>query len=127
MSFLKSLLLAIIAIFILSYVFGLFSFASHSFDNNAAALTHMHVVFNGEVLEPIKALGLSAVFVVLLFMLALVAVFSVFGGLFFIALFILGCVVMFTLSTFWPILMIAFAIWGISKLVFKDKSTDHYA
>ncbi|MEI6894259.1 MAG: hypothetical protein V5789_06430 [Colwellia sp.] len=113
MSFLKSFSLAILATFFLTYVFGMTLFE----------LTNVHVMMDGEAIEPIKVIGISALVVVLLLVITLTLVLSVFGGLMFIALISLGCIAMLFLGVFWPILLIAIVIWVLSR----NKKTREYA
>lgn len=113
MSFLKSLTLAIFATIFLTYVFGV----------GMLELMNLHVIMDGEVIEPIKAIGVSALVVVLLVVIALAIVLSVFGSLIFIALMLFGSIAMVTVGIFWPILLMAVVIWLFSR----NKNTTQYA
>lgn len=113
MTFLKSLLLAILATIFLTYVFG----------TGMLELLNLDVMMDGEVVEPIKAIGVSALVVVLLVVIALGIVLSVFGGLIFIGLILFGSIAMVTVGVFWPILLMAVAIWLLSR----DKNKRQYA
>ena len=113
MSFLKSLTLAILATIFLTYVFGV----------GMLELMNLHVMMDGEVIEPLKAIGVSALVVVLLVVIALAIVLSVFGSLIFIGLVLFGSIAMVTIGVFWPILLMAVVIW----LLCRDKNTKQYA
>lgn len=105
MSFFKSLLLAILATIFLTYVFGLTLFE----------LTHLNVMVDGAAIEPVKALGVSALVIMIIFIIMLAAVLSVFGGFIFIGLILFGSIVMLTLGMFWPIALLALAIWAFGR------------
>ena len=118
MSFFKSLLLAILATIFLTYVFGV----------GMLELTNLHVMMDGEVIEPLKAIGISAIVVVILVVIALAIVLSVFGGLIFIALMLVGSIAMVTLGVFLPILLMAVVIWLFSRnKSSRDKATKQSA
>ena len=53
--------------------------------------------------------------VVVLVVISLAIILSVFGGLIFIGLMLLGSIAMLTLGVFWPIILIAIAIWLLSR------------
>ncbi|MBL4942645.1 MAG: hypothetical protein JKY81_13415 [Colwellia sp.] len=111
MTFFKSLLLAIFATLFLTYVLGI-SFLE---------LFDINVTMNGELIEPLKAIGVSAVATVILVLIALAIVLSVFGSLIFIGLLIAGALVMVAIGVFWPVFLIAGIIW----LVSSNKSVKH--
>jgi len=113
MSFFKSLMLAILATIFLTYVFGV----------GMLELADMHVMIDGEVMEPLKAIGVSALVVVLLVLVALAIVLSVFGSLIFIGLILFGSIAMVTVGVFWPILLMAVVIWLFSR----NKQSRQYA
>jgi len=113
MSFFKSLTLAILATIFLTYVFGV----------GMLELMDMHVMIDGEVMEPLKAIGVSALVVVLLVVIALAIVLSVFGSLIFLGLVLFGSIAMVTVGVFWPILLMALVIWLFSR----EKTTKQYA
>jgi hypothetical protein len=113
MSFFKSLALAILATIFLTYAFGV----------GMLELMDINVMIDGEIIEPLKAIGVSALIVVLLVVIALAIVLSVFGSLIFIALVLFGSIAMVTVGVFWPILLMAVIIW----LLCKDKTTKRYA
>ncbi|TYK66983.1 hypothetical protein [Colwellia echini] len=121
MSFFKSLCLAILATLFLTYVFGA----------SLLEWTNLQVTMNGEAIEPIKAIGFSALVTVLLVIAALAIVLSVFGGIVFIGLIIVGSIAMFTLGVFWPVLLIALVIWLLTSnkgaKQMKNQSTKHTA
>jgi hypothetical protein len=113
MSFFKSLILAILATIFLTYVFGV----------GMLELMDLHVMMDGEVIEPLKAIGVSALVVVILVVVALAIVLSVFGSIIFIGLVIFGSIAMVTVGVFWPILLMAVVIWLFSR----NKNTKQYA
>ncbi len=107
MSFFKSLLLAIFATLFLTYALG----------TSFLELLDINVYMDGELIEPLKAIGVSAVATVILMLIALAIVLSVFGSFIFISLLVLGAVAMVAIGVFWPVLLIAVVIW----LVTRDK------
>jgi hypothetical protein len=113
MSFFKSLLLAILASIFLTYVLG----------SSFLALFDVGVMVDGELIEPLKAISISALITVVLVVVSLAIVLSVFGSLIFAAMIILGCAAMVAIGVFWPIFLAALAIWLISR----GKSNKQYA
>lgn len=111
MTFFKSLLLAIFATLFLTYALGI-SFLE---------LLDINVYMDGELIEPLKAIGVSAVAMVILVLIALVIVLSVFGSFVFISLLILGSVAMVAIGVFWPVFLAAVVIW----LMTRTKSTTN--
>ncbi len=105
MSFFKSLLLAIFATLFLTYVLGV-SFLE---------LLDINVYMDGELIEPLKVIGVSAVATVLLVLIALAIVLSVFGSLIFLGLLIAGSLAMVAIGIFWPVLLIAVVIWLVTR------------
>jgi antibiotic biosynthesis monooxygenase (ABM) superfamily enzyme len=87
------------------------------------ALMDLNIMLDGEAIEPFKAIGFAALVVMLLVVLALAIVLSVFGSLIFFGLVLVGSIAMVTLGIFWPILLVAAAIW----LVIGGKTTKQYA
>lgn len=112
MSFFKSLLLAIIATLFLTYVLGI-SFIE---------MLDVHVYMGDKLIEPLKAISISAVAVVILVLVALAIVLSVFGSIIFVTLLLLGGFAMVMIGVFWPVLLVAAAIW----LVTRDRQKPHY-
>lgn len=112
MTFFKSFILAILATLFLTYVLG----------TSLLELLNVSVYMGEELIEPIKAISVSALVVVLLVVIALAIVLSVFGSIIFIGLLIVGSVVMVAVGVFWPVLLIAFAIWFATK----EKSKPQY-
>jgi hypothetical protein len=105
MSFFKSLLLAIFATIFLTYVLG-------------ASLVEMfdvNVYVGDSLVEPIKAISISALVMVLLILLAIAIVVSVFGGIIFVSLLVLGSLAMVAVGVFWPVLLIAVVIWLLAR------------
>lgn len=118
MSFFKSLTLAILATIFLTYVFGV----------GMLELMNLHVMMDGEVIEPLKAIGVSALLVVLLVVIALAIVLSVFGSLIFIGLVLFGSIAMVTVGVFWPIILMAVVIWLFTRNKNTvNKQPRHYA
>ncbi len=112
MSFLKSLILAILASIFLTYVLGA-SFLS---------LFDVNVAVNGSLIEALQAMTASALVVGILVVVALAIVLSVFGSIIFAAMLILSCSVMVAIGVFWPVLLVAVVIWLISR----DKQNKQY-
>jgi hypothetical protein len=115
MTFFKSLLLAIFATLFLTYVLGI-SFLE---------LLDINVYMDGELIDPLKAIGASAVATVILVLIALAIVLSVFGSFIFISLLVMGSVAMVAIGVFWPVLLIAVVIWLVTrnkKLSIKDET-----
>ncbi|MCO4799002.1 MAG: hypothetical protein KC484_07290 [Colwelliaceae bacterium] len=105
MSFFKSLILAIFATLFLTYVLG----------SSLIELLDIDVYMGDQLIEPLKAISISAIVIVLLVLLALAIVLSVFGSLIFITMLIFGGFAMIMVGVFWPILLIAGVIWLITK------------
>ena len=112
MSFFKSLFLAIFATMFLTYVLGV-SFIE---------LLDVDIYMNEKMIEPLKAISISALVVVLLVLVALAIAMSVFGSLIFVAILLLGGGAMLFIGVFWPIILVAMVIW----LVSRDKRTPQY-
>lgn len=112
MTFFKSLLLAVFATLFLTYVLG----------TSFLEFLDIDVYMDGQLIEPLKAIGVSAVATVILVLIALAIVLSVFGSLIFIALLIAGSIAMVAIGVFWPVLLIALIIW----LVTRNKSEIQY-
>ncbi|GAA6172065.1 hypothetical protein NBRC116592_17350 [Colwellia sp. KU-HH00111] len=113
MTFFKSLLLAIFATLFLTYTLGI----------SLLELLDVDVYMGGELIEPLKAIGASAVACVVLVLIALAIVLSVFGTIVFIGLLIAGALAMVAVGVFWPVLLIAVIIW----LVTRNKPETQYA
>ncbi|NQY64089.1 MAG: hypothetical protein HRT38_10225 [Alteromonadaceae bacterium] len=111
MSFCKSLMLAMIATLFLTYVFGV----------SLIEMLDVDVYVGNELIEPLKAISVSALVVVLLVVVALAIVLSVFGSIIFAIMLIFGSVAMVMLGFFWPVFLIAGVIW----LVTKEKKSYH--
>ena len=105
MTFFKSLLLAIFATIFLSYVFG----------TSFLQLFDINVYMDGELVEPLKAIGVSALATVILVLIALAIVLSVFGSIIFITLLVVGSLTMIAIGIFWPVLLIAGIIWLVTR------------
>ncbi len=108
MSFIKSLTLAIIATAFLTYVLG----------TSLIELLDIDVYMGEELIEPLKAISISALVVCLLVVAGLAIVLSVFGSIIFVGLLGVGAAIMLMVGVFWPILLIAFVVW----LMVRDSS-----
>lgn len=117
MSFFKSLLLAVFATLFLTYVLGV-SFLE---------LLDVNVYMDGELIEPLKAIGVSAMATVLLVLIALAIVLSVFGSIIFVGLLIVGSIAMVAVGVFWPVFLIAAVIWLVTRDKNKEKGNPHYS
>ena len=112
MSFFKSLFLAIFATLFLTYVLG----------TSFIELLDVDIYMDEQLIEPLKAISISALVVVLLVLVALAIAMSVFGSIIFIAMLVLGGGAMLLVGVFWPIFLIAGIIW----LVARDKPVAQY-
>ena len=105
MTFLKSLMLAIFATLFLTYVLGI----------SIIELLNIDIYLDDQLMEPLKAIGVSALVAVLLVLVALAIVLSVFGSVIFITLLVFGGIAMVMVGVFWPILLIAVVIWLVTS------------
>ncbi len=112
MSFFKSLVLAIVATLFITYVLG--AGLLDVFDIN--------ITVDQEVIEPLKAISISALVMVCLVLAALAIVFTVFGSIIFIGMMVFGALILGAIGIFWPILLVALAIW----LVCREKPQAQY-
>ena len=112
MSFFKSLCLAIFATIFLTYVLG----------TSFIELLDVDVYVGEQLIEPLKAISISALVVVILVLVALAIAMSVFGSLIFVAMLVLGGGAMLLVGVFWPIFLVAGMIW----LITRDKRASHY-
>ena len=112
MSFIKAFLLAILATLFITYALGM-SFIQ---------LLDINVYMEDQLIEPLKAISISALVVVLLVVAAVAIVLSVFGTLVFAGLIVAGSIGMVMVGVFWPIFLAAFIIW----LVCRDKKQPRY-
>ncbi len=101
MTFIKSLILAIFATLILTYVFGI----------SLLEMLNISIYMDDHQVEPIKAISISALAVVTLIMVAFAIALSVFGTILFVALLACGGILLVGIGIFWPVLFIAIAIW----------------
>ncbi|MEW6981065.1 hypothetical protein AAD001_00280 [Colwelliaceae bacterium 6471] len=108
MSFIKSLFLAIVATLFLTYILGIIF----------VEMLDVNIYMGEQLVEPLKAISISALVMVLLVLLALAIVLSVFGSIIFILLLCFGGIALFTVGMFWPLFLIAGVIW----LLCRDKS-----
>lgn len=112
MSFLKALCLAIIATIFLTYVLG----------SSFLELFDVDIYLDDQFIEPIQAIGISAIVMVILVLVALAIALSVFGSFIFIAVLLAGGLAMLLLGTLWPIIVVALVIW----LVTRDNREPQY-
>jgi ABC-type Fe3+-siderophore transport system permease subunit len=108
----KSLVLAIFATIFLTFVLG----------SSLIDLLDVDVYMGNQLIEPLKAISISAIVVVLLVVAALAIVLSVFGTIIFVGLLIFGGIALALIGVFWPVLLIAGLIW----LVVRDKPSPQY-
>jgi len=100
-------MLAIFATLFITYVLGI-SFIE---------IFNVDLYVGDELIEPLKAIGVSAFVMVILVIVALAIVLSVFGSLIFIFMMVFGAIAMVMIGVFWPVIFIAFIIW----LMVRDK------
>ncbi|QDP00192.1 hypothetical protein [Thalassotalea sp. PS06] len=105
MSFTKSLLLAIIATLLLTYLFG----------NTVFSWLGVDIVVDDHVVEPIEGIAIAALVGVILFVVGLTIFISVFGTLILVLLAALAGLAFVGLTVFWPILLIGFIVWLLCK------------
>jgi len=105
MSFFKSFMLAIIATLFLTYVLGI-SFIE---------MFNVDLYVGEELIEPLKAISVSALIMVVLVIVAFAIVMSVFGSLIFICMMIFGAFAMVMIGVFWPVIFITFIIWLMAR------------
>lgn len=101
MSFFKSLMLAIFATLFLTYVLG----------GSFIEMFNVDLYVGEELIEPLKAISVSALVMVILVLAAFAIVLSVFGSIIFIAMMIFGALAMVMIGVFWPVFFIAIVIW----------------
>lgn len=109
MSFFKSLIFAIIATVFLTYVLG------------SSLIELFDIDMDDKLIEPFQVISISALAVVFLVVAALAIVLSVFGSIIFLGLLGVGAVAVFAIGVFWPILLIAIVIWGMTR---NSKNTE---
>lgn len=105
MSFFKSLCLAIAATLFLTYALGI----------SLIEFFDVDIYMDKAHIEPLKAIGVSSLIVVLLVLAALAIILSVFGTIIFFGLLIFGSLAMVMIGIFWPILIAIGAIWLITR------------
>ena len=113
MSFFKSLILAIVATLFITYALGV----------GLLEVFDMGITIGDEVVEPLQAIGVSALVAVLLVLAALAIVFTVFGSLIFVGMMVFGGIALCAIGVFWPILLVAVIIW----LICRDKPQATYS
>jgi len=94
-------MLAIFATLFLTYVLGI----------SLIEMFNVDLYMGEELIEPLKAISVSALVMVILVLLAFAIVMSVFGSLIFITMMIFGAIAMVMIGVFWPVIFIAFIIW----------------
>jgi len=104
MSFFKSLMLAIFATLFLTYVLGI----------SLIEMFNVDLYMGEKLIEPLKAISVSALVMVILVLLAIAIVMSVFGSLIFITMMVFGALAMVMIGVFWPVIFIAFVIWLVA-------------
>jgi pilus assembly protein TadC len=109
-------MLAIFATLFLTYVLGV----------SLLELLDVHVYMEGELIEPLKAIGVSAMATVILVLIALAIVLSVFGSLLFFGLLIAGALVMVAIGVFWPVFLVAVIIWMVTRNERVAKNKPQY-
>lgn len=107
MSFFKALIFAIFASILLTYIFG----------TTLMEWFNISVYMNDHHVEPLKALSMSALVMVVLIVATLAIVLTVFGTLIFAGLLALGGIMLVGVGVFWPVIFIAVIIW----LCFREK------
>ena len=112
MSFFKSLCLAIIATLFITYTLGL----------GLLELFDVGVYLGNELVEPLKAISISALVAVVIVIAAAAIMFTVFGTLVFVSVLVIGALALGLIGIFWPILLVAIAIW----LIARDKQQPRY-
>ncbi|WP_286234652.1 hypothetical protein [Thalassotalea sediminis] len=105
MSLFKSLILAIIATLVLTYMLGA----------SVIELLDIDVYMGEELIEPLKAISISALVVVLLVIAGIAIVVSVFGTVIFITMLVFGAIAMALIGAFWPLLLVIGIIWLCSR------------
>ena len=113
MSFIKSLFIAILATLFLTFVFGV----------SLIELFDINVYAGNSIVEPLKAISVSALVVVLIMVAVVAIVLSVFGTIIFVGLLVAGSIALVMFGMFWPIFIAAFVIW----LLVRDKPNKQYA
>ncbi|KGJ88432.1 hypothetical protein [Thalassotalea sp. ND16A] len=101
MTFFKSLILAVFATIMLTYVFGV----------SIIEWFDISIYRDQHQVEPLKAISISALVMVVLVVAALAIVLSVFGTLIFACLLLCGGILLVGVGIFWPIFFIAMVIW----------------
>jgi hypothetical protein len=94
-------MLAIFATLFLTYVLGI----------SLIEMFDVDLYVGKELIEPLKAISVSALIMVALVLVALAIVMSVFGSLIFIFMMVFGALAMIMIGVFWPVFFIAFVIW----------------
>ena len=111
MSLGKTILLAVTTTLLLTYILGV----------GVKEFFDIDIYINNQVVEPLKAISLTALFSVFIVLVTMFVVLSIFGGFILIILAVLGGVLMTVVGVFWPILLIALAI-GLYSYVNRSDS-----
>ena len=112
MSFFKSLILAICATLFLTYALGI----------SAIEMLDIDLYMGDRLVEPLKAISVSALVMVVLVIAAIAIVLSVFGSIIFILMLVFGGLAMVAVGVFWPVFLIAGVIW----LLCREKGHNQY-
>jgi len=117
MSFFKSLFIAIVATFLLTYLLGASFLELFGID----AINDVNM--KEKLIEPLKAISLSALVAILVAAVVLTIVLGVFGAVIFAVLLVVGAIFMLMLGAFWPICLVGFIIW----LMVRDNKAEAYS
>lgn len=112
MSFFKSFCLAVLATLFLTYALGM----------SLIEMLNVDIYVGQTFIEPLQAISVSALAVVLIVIAALAIVLSVFGSAIFIGALVCGAIAMVLVGIFWPVLLIA----GVIYLLVRDKPQKQY-
>lgn len=113
MSFFKSFCLAVLATLFLTYALGM----------SLIEMLDVDVYVGQTFIEPLQAISVSALVVVLIVLAAMAIVLSVFGSAIFIGALVFGAIAMVVVGIFWPVLLIAFIIY----LLVREKPVKQYS
>lgn len=109
MSFLKALILAIIATLLLTYFLGA------SFLELLGIDVANNINVNNELMASFKTISFSALAAILAIVVIVTVLLGVFGIVFCIAMFVVGAVFAVMLGAFWPLCLLVFVIWAITR------------
>ncbi|WP_068544252.1 hypothetical protein [Thalassotalea crassostreae] len=112
MTFFKSLLLAIMATILMTYILGI----------SVIDWFNIDIYIDQDKIEPIQAISMSALAAVVMVLVALAIILSIFGALIFTVMALVATFVVFGLSVFWPVLIVALLIYACTR----DKPQSQY-